>query len=510
MEVSTPRTPNSSFRVANRATPSYPSTPSSTKGSLRGRPLVLSSAEEILDAFLFFYRREPAALIDWGIGQQAFNACMIILLDALENRQITNGTMKAEVAYSIFKELEEHDVHKLAGLAIEKISWALQELPRVVEAAANESAMQETGAPNETSYTAGPLDTVMGNTGMLLLEDPGLQAFAQETWTPITWGMPDMHPHMTKPAEDHYQDEPRPMEILKSESHEDDLGSFRSVDSMHDMRRSVTMRSAPSRYPTPSDDEQQLCFSDTSSNTGLGLSQHNFMDSNMREHRERQASQEYPLLHAPQLLQSSPAVESMASSSWEYEMIPSSRTQMHDGSSLTPPMMQHQISPVQFRHNSCPSVPELPFDPALRRPRYSSPGRNGDRPSAPQMLRGTPLRSSVTATMGTDPTSFQDYMEAFSQNEAPVDIANGTTPMPARAAGPMFSMADASGTNYLPTTSTNRMPLMGSRVQQNMVPGQPYPFASRSSDAGLSGMPSFTETVSLEDWQRRMGIGGGV
>ena len=32
-------------------------------------------------------------------------------------------------------------------------------------------------------------DTVMGNTGMLLLEDPGLQSFVPEAFAPFTWGM---------------------------------------------------------------------------------------------------------------------------------------------------------------------------------------------------------------------------------------------------------------------------------------------------------------------------------
>jgi hypothetical protein len=92
---------------------------------------VLASAEDLLDAFLFFYLRVPAALISWTMAQQAFNACMILLLDAMERMSVTPGAMKAEKAYVVFRDLQS--VHTLASLAVERISWGLKKLHDVTQ-----------------------------------------------------------------------------------------------------------------------------------------------------------------------------------------------------------------------------------------------------------------------------------------------------------------------------------------------------------------------------------------
>jgi hypothetical protein len=53
-----------SFQAVNRASSSdFPS------AMPRGRTLVLASSEALLSAFIFFYHRDPAALIDWTIAQ---------------------------------------------------------------------------------------------------------------------------------------------------------------------------------------------------------------------------------------------------------------------------------------------------------------------------------------------------------------------------------------------------------------------------------------------------------
>ncbi|KAF2198845.1 hypothetical protein GQ43DRAFT_474169 [Delitschia confertaspora ATCC 74209] len=174
----------------------------------RGRSLVISSSISLLSVFLYFYARIPAALICWTIGQQAFNSCMILLLDAMETGEMSR-IEKVEKAYAVFVELERKGVHKLAGLAVERISWGLSVLKGQITAAHSQGSRihtqkTATGGNDDVEMQGAadgisegdpvpgsevPMDTVMGNTGMLLLEDPGLQCFVPESFSPLTWKM---------------------------------------------------------------------------------------------------------------------------------------------------------------------------------------------------------------------------------------------------------------------------------------------------------------------------------
>lgn len=192
------------FHSVNQAPSTHSSPTSSAKATLRGRPLVLSSSEDLLTAFLFFYHRVPAALICWTTGQQAFNSCMILILDALETGDLSR-IRKVEKAYAVFTELDNNGVHKLANLAVERVSWGLNELKRMQDEArkrdsgnatltrgvrhGNSMEMRDAGRSEATRYSGAMQDTVMGNTGMLLLEDPGLQSFVREDFSPFTWVM---------------------------------------------------------------------------------------------------------------------------------------------------------------------------------------------------------------------------------------------------------------------------------------------------------------------------------
>jgi len=69
----------------------------------------------------------PAALVSWATGQQAFNACMLLLLDAIETNDLRN-IGRVEQAYAVFVELEQKGIHTIAGLAVEKVSWGLEVL----------------------------------------------------------------------------------------------------------------------------------------------------------------------------------------------------------------------------------------------------------------------------------------------------------------------------------------------------------------------------------------------
>lgn len=89
---------------------------------IRGRPLVINSSVQLLQTFLFFSHRHPENLISWTIGQQAFNAAMIIILDAWETDNEQNMWLVDE-AHKVFVALQ--GVHKLAALAVSRITQGM-------------------------------------------------------------------------------------------------------------------------------------------------------------------------------------------------------------------------------------------------------------------------------------------------------------------------------------------------------------------------------------------------
>jgi len=140
---------------------------------------------------MFFHYRDPAALIDWATAQQAFNGCMILLLDALECRTVTTGAFKAEQAFVVFKDLYENSVHELAGLAVEKLSLCLQELHRLitlpsdVQSLGQRHTAMQGAQQNEATRASAATETVMGHTGMFLLEDMSQQTAANGVFSPM-------------------------------------------------------------------------------------------------------------------------------------------------------------------------------------------------------------------------------------------------------------------------------------------------------------------------------------
>lgn len=165
---------------------------------LRGRSLVINSSISLLHAFLFFRRRNPAILISWTMGQQAFNACMILILDAWETEHEQNQWL-VEQAFVVFQELQRNGVHKLAGLAVQRISDGIVMLGNRREQRDREASMyqQPTLARgyqphlriDTTTMADFSADAVMGNTGMFLLEDPGLQGYVVPPFEPLSWNM---------------------------------------------------------------------------------------------------------------------------------------------------------------------------------------------------------------------------------------------------------------------------------------------------------------------------------
>jgi hypothetical protein len=207
---------------------------------IRGRGLVINSSVQLLQTFLFFSHRHPAVLICWTIGQQAFNAAMIIMLDAWETEGEQNMWL-VDQALLVFTELQRNGIHKLAELAVARITKGIvlfktrqRTRQDALDAAAAAAAVsrrtsksqyqqqQQQGHQMQQPYQysqpeevyhlyqpdlglevddTGNYDmsgdtimgnTVMGQTGMFLLEDPGLQSHnpAAQHFAPWSLSLP--------------------------------------------------------------------------------------------------------------------------------------------------------------------------------------------------------------------------------------------------------------------------------------------------------------------------------
>ena len=151
---------------------------------------MLASARCLLHAFEFFHSRVRPAMICWTMGQQAFNAAMILTLSLLNPGWTSPAATEAAEAarddyylvhrtYATFVEMHHKGIHKLAGVASSRLSAMLMQLHRT-------PSMSGFGRPEPPREA---VDSVMGSTGMMLLEDPGLQGFINEGFSPLSFQM---------------------------------------------------------------------------------------------------------------------------------------------------------------------------------------------------------------------------------------------------------------------------------------------------------------------------------
>ena len=127
----------------------------------RGRIQVLESCRALLLAFEFFQTRVRAAMIHWSMGQMAFNAAMILTLSMLETRE-TLDLEAVQHTYAAFIEMNKLGVHKLAGAAVERLGSLMKDFP------------------------SGDMvkEKVMGQQGMILLEEGGPQGYSSAGTSP--------------------------------------------------------------------------------------------------------------------------------------------------------------------------------------------------------------------------------------------------------------------------------------------------------------------------------------
>jgi hypothetical protein len=154
---------------------------------------------------MFFHWRNPAMLICWTMGQQAFNAAMILLLDNLETGNDSNWWM-VEQAYAVFVQLSNDGVHSLAQLAQERMYAVMEQIKQRDEERARRASdlmRQPMLAPDTAPMIDLSGDTVMSSTGMFLLEDHGLQSTATQYPGFRSWGWtmaPESSAHPSNPS----------------------------------------------------------------------------------------------------------------------------------------------------------------------------------------------------------------------------------------------------------------------------------------------------------------------
>lgn len=132
----------------------------------RGRERVLESCRALLAAFQFFQTRARAAMICWAMGQMAFNAAMLLTLSMLETNE-TRDLGAVQHTYSTFIEMNKLGIHKLAGDAVERLGPLLKGL------VSGDSIKEK----------------VMGQQGMMLLEDLYLQDLSPHGFSPLDFHM---------------------------------------------------------------------------------------------------------------------------------------------------------------------------------------------------------------------------------------------------------------------------------------------------------------------------------
>jgi hypothetical protein len=349
---------------------------------------VLASAAGVLTAFLYFYTRSPASLVSWTISQQAFNSSMLLLLDALETGNFGH-VRKIEHAYIVFRELQDNGVHTLAPLAVEKLSWGLDQLRKTVVEEGTQRPLEKT----DTTSTAfneiprvgkGSGDTVMGNTGMMLLEEQGLQSYTTECFTPFTYAETEAASEAAIPSQSKQEQDPK------------FYGSFNSMAGMK-LDRSITTvpvskelqggaesppRSASRRYCAPPSHEH---FQPHSSATGPAsprslaapVPQQNRNEATIVSDHHRQQRRQSPHSRHPKSRRTTPLLVN------PHDQRPDSGTGGSGSAAITQAWYQLASTPendqspaAQCRHNSCPALHEFATTPPLLRPTYSSPLAN--------------------------------------------------------------------------------------------------------------------------------------
>jgi hypothetical protein len=434
------------------------------------------------------------------MAQQAFNSCMILLLDAIEIESITGGALKVEKAYVVFQSLQ--DIHTLASLAVERISWGLKRLhdvtqmlvepPGPIDPHGGDAEMQ--GAWNEEA-SRGPHpmceEPVMSATGMLLLEDPGLQGFVPEAFAPIAWNVGGPEPPVSFPLK-REQGFTQSSGLLEPPGSDEDTDEPRSTGNMQGFRRSAAMRSLPPRYTTPTVDDHQP--------PGVTASAlHTDIPRPTQQHRDLQkafpeGAHRYD--HPPHSRHTQPFNE--GNSAWGYQSVattPVDTKQPPYPGGFAP---LYQTPTTQTRHNSCPAVHHSTSAPSVPRPTYSSPSALNVQPPR----KCPPLPGPLGGV--SDQASFRDFLETAPQARNPAASSNDQPLWPLKGTGRSVAMpvADAASNCLLPFHVGHASLAHGHQHQTA------FSYPSHFPETAQMMTPPVVEQMSVNEWSRWIGSSG--
>lgn len=195
-------------RSNSHSSPGSTNSHSASEPPIRGYARVTNSSRCILEAFIFARRHIPMLLSAWTLCQKAFNAAMILALHMRDTFDTSDLDLVVGTQ-EIFVELKHDNAHQLAGLAADRLamltnpSW-MQDRPQIQHRTSSADQYHHhqqqqqhqhqhqhhdgrqskrmampTSRPTPQTHWSPPEwlehESVMGGTGMMLLDDHGLR-----------------------------------------------------------------------------------------------------------------------------------------------------------------------------------------------------------------------------------------------------------------------------------------------------------------------------------------------
>jgi hypothetical protein len=436
---------------------------------------------------------------------------MILLLDAMQTGDLSR-IWRVEKVNAVFVELDKLRVHKLARLAVERISWALNELRRMQAdtghrdrrrdgrgGEALDSEMQGAARSEATTMSDTVHDTVMGNTGMLLLEDPGLQSYVREAFSPLAWGLTEIK-----------LDRVSPLRQMQPNGNQQ-AGTWYGEGSIPPDHANLNVRQGPC------DAVHDL----------------EIRSSGQLQRLQGSAPGSAPLRYAT-LATAPPGAhvqpQGLTSPEPTHESCPTSIPQQHQQSCLpssTPDTLQVGPSPPHLRHHSYPALRHHVPSPLVPHPPHASTHADLDfndpnatlqglQPTANSTSLATASSHALSQTLSDSPSfPFASYVHKTETGNANVHTDIGW----AEPAYPVTSSTPASARDMgLPHAREPSQGMLGltpqAGAQQTSTAHHSTAFPFRFSTAGHKDRSETTATIGIHDEQmegaeawRRWGTG---
>lgn len=329
----------------------------------------------------------------------------------------------------------------------------------------------------------------MNATGMFLLEDPGLQGFVPEAFAPISWNLGGIEPPMPFELKREGQGL-RGVRPIDSPVSDDEINDFRSTRPMQGTRRSTALRSAPTRYATPTLDDQPppgVTAPTSHTDSTAPLQQHADSQTTLpKSHRHD---------HPPHLPDAHPCNNNKHG--WEFPAAATATEQRPSPYRGGPPGM-HRDSAAQMRHNSCPTLHDGALTTSSQRPTYSSPAA----PRAQALAKTRP----VPGPQGiSDQAHFDAFLNGLSHFTGPdtASDANASWHLRPTERSALTQLQDVGIDCMLPLHIGSAAPghLQGAARDQMTAATYPMQF----TEAALMDTPLGTEHMSVDEWKHWIG-----